>query len=174
MNVAAGARMRGPVSRGRAARPFKNGRRASTASLRIGESPRPGAGRTESPLAQTLNCPLKRGSFISRFGVTIYICHCDSLISWWDFKSPPGLNHYSLAGIRLIQSASVHDVALPPRRDHSNADEKLAFVVVLRTSVDADVGDWLHLTFLSLRHLCAGARWPGPSREIGSPGASSY
>ena len=55
------ARIRGPVSRGRAARPFKNGRRASTASLRIGESPRPGARRTQGPLAQMLNCPPKRG-----------------------------------------------------------------------------------------------------------------
>ena len=61
MSFDASARMRGPVSRGRAARPFNHGRRASTASLRIGESPRPGARRTQGPLAQTLNCPPKRG-----------------------------------------------------------------------------------------------------------------
>ena len=65
MNVAArgpaGALGRGPAgSRRRAARPFEYGRRASMASLRIGEPPRSRARGPQGPFVQVLNCPPKR------------------------------------------------------------------------------------------------------------------
>ena len=65
MNVAAGgpaaALGRGPAgSPRRAARPFEYGRRASMASLRIGEPPRSRARGPQGPFVQVLNCPPKR------------------------------------------------------------------------------------------------------------------
>ena len=65
MNVAvrgpAGALGRGPAgSRRRAARPFEYGRRAPTASLRIGEPPRSRATGPQGPFVQAINCPPKR------------------------------------------------------------------------------------------------------------------
>ena len=57
MNVAAG----GPRgSFGAPARPFEYGRRASMASLRIGEPPRSRARGPQGPFVQVLNCPPKR------------------------------------------------------------------------------------------------------------------
>ena len=74
MNVAArgpaGALGRGPAgSPKRAARPFEYGRRASMASLRIGEPPRSRARGPQGPFVQVLNCPPKRVSSTTKAAV---------------------------------------------------------------------------------------------------------